>query len=38
MKNIYKILVGKPEGRRPYRVHRCKGEDNIKMILKRNMA
>jgi hypothetical protein len=32
MRNVYKILGGKPEGKRPLR-HR--GKDNIKMDLKR---
>jgi hypothetical protein len=29
----YRILVGKPEGRRPLGRHRCRWEDNIKMEL-----
>jgi hypothetical protein len=33
MINMYKILVGKPEGKRPLRRHRLRWEDNI-FILK----
>jgi len=29
----YRILVGRPEGRRPLGRHRRRGEDNIKMNL-----
>jgi hypothetical protein len=29
MKNAYKILVGKPEGKRPLGRSRCRWEDNI---------
>jgi hypothetical protein len=29
----YNILVGRPEGRKPLRRHRCRWEDNIKMNL-----
>jgi len=25
------VLVGKPEGKRPFRKHKCKWKDNIKM-------
>jgi hypothetical protein len=32
--NTYKILAGKPDGKRPLRRPRCKWEDNIKMDLK----
>jgi hypothetical protein len=32
--NAYRILVGKPEGRRPLGKHRHKWEDNIKMDLR----
>jgi hypothetical protein len=34
MRNVYRVLVGKPEGKRPLRrpSHRCK--DNIKMNLR----
>jgi hypothetical protein len=35
MRNAYKILVRKPEGKRPLGKPRCKCED-IKMDLKRN--
>jgi hypothetical protein len=31
----YRILVGKPEGKRPVARQRCKWVDNIKMDLKR---
>jgi hypothetical protein len=32
--NAYKILVGKPEGKRPVGTPRCRWEDNIKMDLR----
>jgi hypothetical protein len=28
----YRVLVGKPEERRPLRIPMCRWEDNIKMI------
>jgi hypothetical protein len=31
--NMYKIMVGKPEGKRVLGRHRCIWEDNIKMDL-----
>jgi hypothetical protein len=31
MRNTYKILVRKPERKRPLWTHRHRGEDNIKM-------
>jgi hypothetical protein len=31
--NAYRVLVGKPEGRRPLGQHRCRWVDNIKMDL-----
>jgi hypothetical protein len=34
MKNTYKILVGKPEGRRPLRRPRCRWKDNIRMSIR----
>jgi hypothetical protein len=34
MRNAYRILVGKPEGKRPRWRHRCSWEDNIRMDLK----
>jgi hypothetical protein len=34
MKNEYKIVVGKPEGKRSLGRHRSKWEDNIKMDFK----
>jgi len=30
-RGLYKVLVGKPEGKRPLGSPRCKWEDNIKM-------
>jgi hypothetical protein len=30
-KNVYRILVGKPEGKRPLGRPRCRSEDNITM-------
>jgi hypothetical protein len=32
-KGIYRVLVGKPEGKRPLGRQRCRWEDNIKMDL-----
>jgi len=32
-RGIYRILVGKPEGKRPLGRHRLRWEDNIKMDL-----
>jgi len=34
MRNAYKILVGKPEGKRPLGRHRHRWEDNIRMGLR----
>jgi hypothetical protein len=34
MRNIYKILVGKPEGKRLGGRPRCRWEDNIRMDLR----
>jgi hypothetical protein len=34
-RNAYRILVGKPEGRRPLGRPRCRWVDNIKMDLRR---
>jgi hypothetical protein len=34
MRNAYKILVGKPEGRKPLGITRRKWEDNIRMDLR----
>jgi hypothetical protein len=31
MRNVYKILDGKPEGKRPFGRPRCRGEDNMRM-------
>jgi hypothetical protein len=33
MRNVYSVLVGKPEGKRPLEIPRRKWEDNIKMDL-----
>jgi hypothetical protein len=30
-KNVYRLLVGKPEGKRPLRRPRCRWVDNIRM-------
>jgi hypothetical protein len=34
MRNAYRMLVGKPEGKRPLGRSRCKWEDNIRMDLR----
>jgi hypothetical protein len=34
IRNAYKILVGMPEGRRPFKRYRHRWEDNIKMYLR----
>jgi hypothetical protein len=34
MRNSYKILIGKPEGKRPFGRSRRQWKDNIKMGLK----
>jgi hypothetical protein len=33
-RNVYRILVGKPEGKRPRGRPRCRSVDNIKMDLR----
>jgi hypothetical protein len=33
MRNAYKIVVGKPEGKGPLRIYRHEWEDNIRMDL-----
>jgi hypothetical protein len=33
-RNVYRILVGKPEGKRPLRRRRCRWVDNIKIELR----
>jgi hypothetical protein len=33
-RNVYRILVGRPEGKRPLGRPRCRWEDNIKMDLR----
>jgi hypothetical protein len=35
-RNAYRILVGKPEGKRPLGTPRCTWVDNIKMDLRRD--
>jgi hypothetical protein len=32
-RGVYRVLVGKPEGKRPLGRPRCRGEDNIKIDL-----
>ena len=32
-RGVYRVLLGKPEGKKPFERPRCKGEDNIKMDL-----
>jgi hypothetical protein len=32
-RDVYRVLVGKPQGKRPLGRPRCRGEDNIKMDL-----
>jgi hypothetical protein len=32
-RGVYRVLVGKPEGKRPLGRPRCKWEDNIRMVL-----
>ena len=34
-RGIYRVLVGKPEGKRPLGRLRCRWEDNIKMDLQK---
>jgi hypothetical protein len=34
MRNVYRSLLGKPEGKRPFRRPRHRWEDNIRMDLK----
>jgi hypothetical protein len=33
-RNVYRVLVGKPEGKRPLERPRCRWEDGIKMVLR----
>jgi hypothetical protein len=33
-RGVYKVLVGRPEGKRPLGRPRCRGEDNIKLELR----
>jgi hypothetical protein len=37
-RNAYRILLGKPEGKRPLGKHRRKWVDNIKMDLRREIG
>jgi hypothetical protein len=30
-RKVYKVLVGKPEGKRPFGIPRCRWEDGIRM-------
>jgi len=32
-RGVYRVLVGKPEGKRPLGRPRCRWEDNIKIVL-----
>jgi hypothetical protein len=32
-RNVYRVLVGKPEGKRPLERPRCRWEDGVKMHL-----
>jgi hypothetical protein len=32
-RGVYRVLVGKPEGKRPLGIHRCRWKDNIKLDL-----
>ena len=32
-RGVHRVLVGKPEGKRPLGRPRCRGEDNIKIVL-----
>jgi len=32
-RDVYRVLVGKPEGKRPFGRPRCRWQDNIKMNL-----
>jgi hypothetical protein len=32
-RGVYRVLVGKAEGKRPFGIPRCRWEDNIKMDL-----
>jgi len=34
-RGVYRVLVGKPEGKRPLGIHRWRWEDNIKMDLQK---
>jgi hypothetical protein len=36
-RNAYRILVGKPEGKRQLGRPRCRWEDNIRMDIERDM-
>ena len=34
-RGVYRVLVGKPEGKRPLETRKCRWEDNIKMDFRR---
>jgi hypothetical protein len=34
-RGMYRVLVGKPEGKKPLRRPRCRWEDNIKMDIQK---
>jgi hypothetical protein len=33
-RNVYRVLMGKPEGKRPLERPRCRGEDGIRMYIR----
>jgi hypothetical protein len=33
-RGVYRVLVGRPKGKRPLRGHRCRWEDNIELDLR----
>jgi hypothetical protein len=36
MRNVYKVLIGKPKEKKPLERSKCKWDDNIKMYLVKN--
>jgi hypothetical protein len=38
MRNVYNILVEKPEGRRPFQIARRRWEENIRMDLREEVG
>jgi hypothetical protein len=34
-RGVYRVLIGRPEGKRPLEIHRRRWEDNIKMNLRK---